>query len=829
MKSQRRVIIFGVILCSMWLMAQPAVYAQERESVSRAINQLNQEIQAAGGRWEAGDHPMARLSYDELKSYTGLLLPEGVQPGEESPSLADRAATLPAALDWRNNNGNYVTTPKQQGSCGSCYIFSSVAALESKTLIALKTPGVALDLSEQIPLSCCPTCGNCTQGGYVDYVLGFFKQQGDASDSCLLYTGNDKVTCDKACPNWTAGAYKLAGYTVQVASTNLDTTIAGVKNALNSSGPIIASMAVYEDFPKYSKGVYSYTSGRLLGYHAILIVGYDDSQQALIVKNSWGTAWGESGFFRIAYSQCATTSLTQFAYFTWVLGNAILPASPTPTPTPQNVTLTVSVSPSGAGQITEPVNKTISCTGTCTKQFPKGTTVQLSAQPVAGKTFKDWQGPVASKSGSNATVTMDGDKTITALFDDVKPTLTITLDPINSGTVTGTGGIIVKTSGTYTFTKGAQVTLTATPNQDYLLKGWVGTTSGGAVTTLPVVMDTNQTITVQFAKKGSVTVKTNIATNFSVTEKTAAGTKTTNVVNNTVYSNTQAWPGDYSVTFLPKTGYNLPAPSTLTATLTSGGQLTFTGTYAVQKKANGDDSNEYGDSSVVSIAQECNCPPEYVGLEDCRYTDRNGVLYPASWTCVPADPQGQKMAVMYHWIFGKDNVSDGDISSQWAMLSVNIKPRDPDLRTWLAPLSMFGPAYGTTYTLTNGQVQTYVPNQPDQAPFTLEPGKGYYIELPGSFGQPMPLIVTGEKLSLTNINLTKGLNFVGFNGPLEMPIDSAIQSIAAVCTKVSTLVDGNWLTYVPGGQGNTLLSMTPGEAYLVEVSADAVLSLPENN
>jgi hypothetical protein len=62
-------------------------------------------------------------------------------------------------------------------------------------------------------------------------------------------------------------------------------------------------MSVYSDFYYYSGGVYQYTSGTYQGGHAILIVGYDDAGQYFIVKNSWGSGWGESGYFRIGYSE----------------------------------------------------------------------------------------------------------------------------------------------------------------------------------------------------------------------------------------------------------------------------------------------------------------------------------------------------------------------------------------------------------------------------------------------------------------------------------------------------------------------------------------------
>ena len=79
--------------------------------------------------------------------------------------------------------------------------------------------------------------------------------------------------------------------------------LATIKTALIKYGPLPTAMMVYEDFMHYKTGVYSYTTGKKLGGHAILLVGYNDDGQYFILKNSWDTGWGENGFFRIAYSE----------------------------------------------------------------------------------------------------------------------------------------------------------------------------------------------------------------------------------------------------------------------------------------------------------------------------------------------------------------------------------------------------------------------------------------------------------------------------------------------------------------------------------------------
>ena len=70
-------------------------------------------------------------------------------------------------------------------------------------------------------------------------------------------------------------------------------------------GPVMTSMTVYEDFMFYQSGVYKHVTGSRLGGHAIAIVGWNDTEQAWIVRNSWGPDWGEEGYFRIAYDDAS--------------------------------------------------------------------------------------------------------------------------------------------------------------------------------------------------------------------------------------------------------------------------------------------------------------------------------------------------------------------------------------------------------------------------------------------------------------------------------------------------------------------------------------------
>jgi C1A family cysteine protease len=281
-------VIWAMVIFSCFLLSSFS-FAQELSSVQSAIKQV-------GAQWVAGETSVSKLPLVEKKKRVGLILPTYAAKAPVLPPLAVPYA-LPTALDWRDNGGNFVTGVRDQGDCGSCWAFAATAALESNTLISQKTPNVDLNLSEQVVVSC-SGAGSC-DGGYVDLVSNFVRDKGVPVEICYPYTATDG-NCAKACANWQDSAYDIQSWQY-VATTS--PTVEGIKNALYNYGPLVTTMAVYDDFFYYTSGVYSHTSGSLAGYHAITIVGYNDSGSYFIVKNSWGADWGEIGYFRIAYSQ----------------------------------------------------------------------------------------------------------------------------------------------------------------------------------------------------------------------------------------------------------------------------------------------------------------------------------------------------------------------------------------------------------------------------------------------------------------------------------------------------------------------------------------------
>lgn len=285
------------------LLGAGAAFGQQALSgdVKEQIRDVQAAIAKAGAAWTAGETNISAARED-----WPWLVGFNFEPIEAEPLEMGAAEALPPALDWRAANGNFVTAPRNQKKCGSCWAFAMTGGLEAYTLLKEQTPGRDLDLSEQVMLSC-SGAGSCS-GGRLS--AGFLKSSGLPLEAAYPYTAADG-DCKTAAPGWQAGAYKIGTY------GSVAQKVETMKAALAKYGPLPTAMMVYEDFMHYKEGVYSYATGKKLGGHAVLLVGYSDEGQYFIVKNSWDLGWGERGFFRVAYSEVTGKSsfgLSTIAY-----------------------------------------------------------------------------------------------------------------------------------------------------------------------------------------------------------------------------------------------------------------------------------------------------------------------------------------------------------------------------------------------------------------------------------------------------------------------------------------------------------------------------------
>jgi len=157
------------------------------------------------------------------------------------------------------------------------------------------------DFSEQDLVSC-SGAGNCVTGGSPSAALNYIMTTGIVTEDCFPYTAQDD-SCS-LCVDYLDKISSIAGWGyVTQAAVNDAAIIAALQN-----GPLVGYMRVYSDFYSYTGYIYApIPSATYEGDHGIVIVGYCDDgvDRYWICKNSWGTSWGENGYFNIKMGECA--------------------------------------------------------------------------------------------------------------------------------------------------------------------------------------------------------------------------------------------------------------------------------------------------------------------------------------------------------------------------------------------------------------------------------------------------------------------------------------------------------------------------------------------
>jgi len=287
-------------------------YEQELKYIQNKIKEKNLS-------WQAGETEVSKLPLEQRKKLlSGVIkreIPEENKIQEVKSELKVSSTELPSYFDWRNKDGvNWMTPVKDQLSCGSCWAFADIGAIEAAFNIYQNNPDFDIDLSEQDAVSC-SGCGSC--GGGIDgCILSYATFTGLVNETCFPYTGVDSngcnyyncgytpTPCSNKCVNGTK--YRIKG-TADIGWVDNLTEV--WKAAIMKYGPATALVYAPDDFLFYVGGVYEPLEPLdNVGYvnHVVVLVGWNDttniSNGYWIVKNSWGDWWGINGYAYIKYN-----------------------------------------------------------------------------------------------------------------------------------------------------------------------------------------------------------------------------------------------------------------------------------------------------------------------------------------------------------------------------------------------------------------------------------------------------------------------------------------------------------------------------------------------
>ncbi|XP_012940521.2 cathepsin L1 [Aplysia californica] len=274
------------------------LYSGQREVLRREIWESNLDyIQRHNVEADRGMHTywMGENQFTDLTNSEFRAMMNGYQMSNRTSSVqfVSTLTDTPDAVDWRDKG--YVTKVKNQERCGSCWAFSTTGSLEGQTF---KKTGKLPSLSEQNLVDCSKKEGNkgC-KGGLMDKAFEYvIKNNGIDTEDSYPYTGHDGLSC------------KFKKADVGATETSFVDVKRGSEEALAQAvaeiGPISVAMdAGHESFQHYRTGIYKEPRCSSIKLdHGVLAVGYgaDGGSNYWIVKNSWGTMWGDQGYFKLA-------------------------------------------------------------------------------------------------------------------------------------------------------------------------------------------------------------------------------------------------------------------------------------------------------------------------------------------------------------------------------------------------------------------------------------------------------------------------------------------------------------------------------------------------
>jgi Papain family cysteine protease len=223
-------------------------------------------------------------------------------------------------------------TPGDQGPQGSCvgWAVTYLKSYQERVERKWTSWGNERTFSPAFVYNQLKTTPDCSGGTFISEALNLLRGQGAATISSFPYIPNSCSSTPDAAIKQSARPYAIADWRRVNAQDEIE-----IKNHIASGFPVVIGAAVDDAFMQLGQQVYRMPGGQVRGGHAMVVVGYDDSQAAFKLINSWGNSWGAAGYGWISYGMFK--SITREAYVAQDIVTSPSPVVITPPPERQTI------------------------------------------------------------------------------------------------------------------------------------------------------------------------------------------------------------------------------------------------------------------------------------------------------------------------------------------------------------------------------------------------------------------------------------------------------------------------------------------------------------
>jgi len=259
---------------------------QLRYNIFKGNVDVIEEHNKGGHSWLMDVNEFADMPWHEFRN-THISYTPNNTPGLSFTGGTTNYNDIPEEWDWTEKGA--VTPVKNQGSCGSCWSFSTTGAVEGAWFVET---GNLVSLSEQQLVDCSGSFGNkgCN-GGLMNNGFEYIANNGICTEYSYPYTAKDD-----SCSTCTTSPVTVSSF-----NNVLPRNEESLRQAVFKQPVSVALEADQSFWQFYSKGVADSKCGTNLD-HGVLVVGYGtlDGKDYWKVKNSWGTSWGDEGYILLA-------------------------------------------------------------------------------------------------------------------------------------------------------------------------------------------------------------------------------------------------------------------------------------------------------------------------------------------------------------------------------------------------------------------------------------------------------------------------------------------------------------------------------------------------